>query len=218
MIRRRLPPEDLVIYEVRGEWDEAERGELGSGFLGFWIEGGYTFLFFSALADGEVERLLAAARGLELRYVHRMKYSQWQDGAGFAAFSVGPLAIVPAWEEVPDKPGRRVVRIDPGLAFGFGGHPTTRACLEALVRIYSRERPARVLDLGAGTGVLALAAARLGATQALAVEYSHLAAETATGNVELNGLQDVVRVIRGRAEDHLDFQAELVMANLHFRV
>ena len=210
------PPENLVIYEVDGAWPEDEVPHIGPGFLGFWIESGYTFFFFDREAAGPMDGLLASRPGLALRWVHRMKYNQWQDGAGFRTFNLGPLTIAPAWEDTPDRPG--LIRIDPGLAFGFGGHPTTRACLEALVRVYREDRPARVLDLGAGTGVLSLAAARLGAAEVLAVEYSHLAADTARGNVWLNRLEGVVQVVRGRAEDQAGRPADLTMSNLHFQV
>ena len=86
------------------------------------------------------------------------------------------------------------------------------------MRVFREDTPRRVLDLGTGTGVLALAAARLGATSIRAVEYSHLAADQARKNVSLNGLDETVEVIRGLAEDHLDFPAELVCSNLHFQV
>ena len=115
-------------------------------------------------------------------------------------------------------PSDNLIVIDPGLAFGYGGHPTTRACLEALNRIAGIIRPEKVLDLGAGAGILALAAARLGAVQVKAVEYSHLAADAARANVIRNGLEDRIEVIRGLAEEHLDFPAEVVLSNLHFQV
>jgi ribosomal protein L11 methyltransferase len=212
------PPEDLVIYEVAGVLAGDHPPELGPGFLGFWVEAGYTFFFFDREAEAEVGALLTDCSGLGLRHVHRLKYHQWQDGAGFEAFEIGPLTIVPAWPEPTDLSEAGLIRIDPGLAFGFGGHPTTRACLKALVRVFREDRPLQVLDLGTGTGVLALAAARLGATGIRAVEYSHLAWDQARKNVALNRLDQTVEVIQGLAEDHLDFPAELVCSNLHFQV
>ncbi|MFH1138237.1 MAG: 50S ribosomal protein L11 methyltransferase [Pseudomonadota bacterium] len=213
-----VPPENLVIYEVQGAPDPDGRPLLGPGFLGFWIESGYTFFFFDQEADDHLGPFLAADAGLKLRCVHRMKYSQWQDGARFSPFVVGPLTIGPAWSNPPLEPGENLIVIDPGLAFGYGGHPTTRACLEALARVARGCRPERVLDLGAGAGILALAAARLGASQVRAVEYSHLAADAARANVARNGLDEKVEVIRGLAEDHLDYPADLVLSNLHYQV
>ncbi|MEW5724285.1 MAG: 50S ribosomal protein L11 methyltransferase [Thermodesulfobacteriota bacterium] len=213
------PPENLVIYEVRGTWEGEERPGLGPHFLGLWVESGYTFFFFDREARPEMECLRQNHPGLELRQVHHLKYSEWQDGAGFQPFTVGPLTIAPAWEaKPPGRPGEGLLRLDPGLAFGFGGHPTTRACLGFLVRVFREDRPRTVLDLGAGTGILALAACRLGAGRVTAVEYSHLGVDTARKNVRLNGLEDRIEVIRARAEDHALDPADLVCANLHFSV
>jgi ribosomal protein L11 methyltransferase len=209
------PPENLVIYEAEGVYSPPGPPDLGPGFQGYWVEGGYTFFFYDAGPHGDAALPEEAGEGLHIRYVHRMKYSQWQDGAGMKPFGVGPLRFAPAWD--PD-PGEGVIRIDPGLAFGFGGHPTTRACLEALVRIYRRDVPSQVLDLGAGTGILALAAAALGARTVRAVEYSHLAWVTARRNVALNRLEQVIEVYHGLAEDHGDQPADLVCSNLNHAV
>lgn len=213
------PPENLVVYEVKGTPNEQDAPDLSSpGFLGFRVEGGYTFFFFDREADESMRAYVADRPGLELRHVHRMKYTDWQDGARFAPFAVGPLVLAPAWTEVTVKPDQYLIRIDPGLAFGFGGHPTTRACLEFLTRVYSHDCPAGVLDLGTGTGVLAMAAAKLGAARVTAVEHSHIAFETARRNVSLNHLGRVVEIIHGRAEDYLNLPAELLCANLHLPV
>jgi ribosomal protein L11 methyltransferase len=212
------PPENLVIYEVSGEWPGEDHPDAGPGFLGFWIESGYTFFFFDREAAQVMDVLIAARPGMEIRQVHHMTYAQWQDGAKFRPFRIGPLTFAPIWNDPPFEPGPATIVIDPGLAFGFGGHPTTSACLAALERVYLENKPAEVLDLGAGTGVLSFAAIRLGAERALAVEYSHLGAENAMRNAELNGLGDRVRVVRGRAEDYCTEPAGLVCSNLHFQV
>ena len=213
-----IPPENLVIYEVKGVPHDPDNASPGPGFLGLWIEEDYTFFFFDQEPDKQAQAYFKNEGNLEIHHIHRMKYEQWQDGAGFSPFTVGPLLIAPAWPEVDPEPGLVMIKIDPGLAFGFGGHPTTRACLEALVRVYAEDCPLSVLDLGTGTGILSLAAAGLGAKRILAVEWSHLAVETARKNLTLNGLANMVQVLQGRAEDHLNFKADLVCANLHYPV
>ncbi|MBW2091435.1 MAG: 50S ribosomal protein L11 methyltransferase, partial [Deltaproteobacteria bacterium] len=210
-----LPPENLVVYEVKGVLNGPDMPDLGPGFLGFWTEGDYTFFFFDREAHHWMRAYLASQPELELRHIHRMKYADWQDGASFAPFTVGPLVLAPAWEEITVRPDQLLIRIDPGLAFGFGGHPTTKACLKFLTRVYNENHPPGVLDLGTGTGVLALAAATLGAVQVKAVERSHIACETARRNVSLNGLGQPVEVIYGSVEDHMNLPAELLCSNLH---
>jgi ribosomal protein L11 methyltransferase len=215
------PPEDLIIYETAGVWPGDERPDLGTDFLGLWVEAEYTFFFFRRDARAIMDEFLSRRDFLTLRTVHRMKYWEWQDGARFHPFRVGPLTLVPAWDPVPALPVRGQLpplRIDPGLAFGFGGHPTTRACLKMVVRVYDEDVPESVLDLGSGTGVLALAAARLGARAVKAVEYSHVAVDAARNNVMLNEYGDRIDVVRGRAEDYALYPADLIMSNLHLAV
>jgi ribosomal protein L11 methyltransferase len=182
------------------------------------VEGDYTFFFFDQEADEFIRPFLQVRPNLELGPVHRMKYTQWQDGADFSRLTVEPLVIIPAWAEVELDPGELLIRMDPGLAFGFGGHPTTYACLEALVRISQQDRLVSLLDLGAGTGILSLAGARLGAVRVRSVEWSQLAAETARKNVSQNHLEGIIEVVHGRAEDNVDFPAEVVCSNLHLQV
>jgi len=108
------------------------------------------------------------------------------------------LVICPAWRSYRPRAGESVIRLDPGMAFGTGQHPTTLMCLRALEETV---RPgASVLDLGAGSGVLALAAARLGASSVLALDNDPQAAQAARENVRLNDLEAVVRVEEGTLE------------------
>ncbi|MBI4213431.1 MAG: 50S ribosomal protein L11 methyltransferase [Chloroflexi bacterium] len=107
--------------------------------------------------------------------------------------------IVPAWRRYRGKAGDVIIRLDPGLAFGTGTHPTTRLCLqamEALVRSHSR-----VLDVGAGSGILAIAAARLGAPSVTAIEIDPQAADAARSNVRLNHLTRRIHVCVGSPDD-----------------
>ena len=105
------------------------------------------------------------------------------------------LVICPAWRSYRARAGEAVIRLDPGMAFGTGQHPTTLMCLRALEETV---RPrAAVLDLGAGSGILALAAARLGAASVLALDTDPVAVRAARENVRLNDLGAVVRVEEG---------------------
>jgi ribosomal protein L11 methyltransferase len=87
--------------------------------------------------------------------------------------------------------------------------------LRALSQLYAEVRPVSVLDLGTGTGILAIAAAKLGAEQVEALDLNPMAISTAAANCERNEVEDVVRLIRGDARDHLP-DAELLCVNIHF--
>ncbi len=102
------------------------------------------------------------------------------------------IVIVPAWEAYAPGPGEIEVRLEPGMAFGTGLHPTTRLCLEALeARL---EAGWAVLDVGTGSGVLAIAAAKLGAASVLALDADPVAVSTAKENVAANGVAGRVAV------------------------
>jgi ribosomal protein L11 methyltransferase len=102
------------------------------------------------------------------------------------------LVIKPTWRDYDRLPDDLVIELDPGMAFGSGLHPTTRLCLEALEDYL--QPGTRVLDVGTGSGILAIAAARLGASQVLALDSDPLAVRVADENVVLNGVESVVRI------------------------
>ena len=129
------------------------------------------------------------------------------------------LMIVPAWLE-PETGGRMPIRIDPGMAFGTGTHPTTQLCL-ALTEAFFQQAGGnpRVLDIGCGSGILAVAALKLGAVHALGVDIDPLAMEASQQNAALNGVTEglelgvgsVAEVRRGQFSLQ---QGELVYANI----
>lgn len=100
------------------------------------------------------------------------------------------LLIVPTWEDAAEEPGDLVVRIDPGMAFGTGGHETTRLCLELLEEVMPPGVAPSILDLGTGSGILAMAASLLGAGTVLAVDIDPEAVLVAQENLALNGMAD----------------------------
>lgn len=95
------------------------------------------------------------------------------------------LVIKPTWEPFAPEPGDVVIELDPGMAFGTGTHPTTRLCLEALEKLGS---PGNVLDVGTGSGILAMAAARLGASRVVGTDIDPDAVEVARENCAMNGV------------------------------
>jgi len=132
------------------------------------------------------------------------------------------LMIIPAWLETPN-PQRTPIRIDPGMAFGTGTHPTTQLCLE-LIETFIDETPGLpaawdVIDIGCGTAILAIAALQLGATHALGVDIDADAIRAARENAATNGVQDRLELGFGSLAEVLQGnysikQAPLVLANI----
>ncbi len=137
----------------------------------------------------------------------------WQQH--FPPLRVGSrLLIRPSWDDTPTAAAELTLILDPGRAFGTGTHATTALCLEVLARLADGPTPpARVLDVGAGSGILAMAAAVLGARQVLACEIDAEASLVAAENVAANGLQHLIRVTTTPLEA-LAGQFDLILANI----
>ena len=211
-----IPYRDLYVYEVSGEVSDSKTF-FKEDFIGCWNEGEISCLFFSAPHDHDVQAFIQK-RPFRLLSRNVMDYKSWQAGEELKPFTVGNLVIAPPWETCQADPGHILVHLDPCVVFGTGYHPTTRSCLKALWEIYQKEKPETVLDLGTGTGILALAAAKWGARRVLAVDCNELAVETALRNVRLNGEMEHIEVRKGKAEEFINEEADLVCANLHFQV
>mgnify|MGYP003156872046 CR=1 FL=1 len=120
------------------------------------------------------------------------------------------LAVVPSWQQYDTD--RVKLILDPGLAFGTGGHETTSLCLEALdEQVRGGER---VLDIGTGSGILAIAALKLGAASAEGVDIDPVAVRTAGENAALNGVQDKLTVLVGDLSDKASGTYDIITANI----
>jgi ribosomal protein L11 methyltransferase len=161
---------------------------------------------------GEIESAIRSAdpnAEITSEFAPAADWSQWRATVG--EHRIGKLTISPPWMG-SDDPMR--VTIDPAMAFGTGEHATTRGVVRLMQEL--SPMPARVADLGAGSAVLAICAARLGASRVAAVELDPDAIGNAEENVAANSLTDVVRVIQGDAAVLLPLIApvDLVLANI----
>ena len=139
----------------------------------------------------------------------------WADNwkAYFHTEKVGALVVIqPAWEAYEASPDDIVVKLDPGAAFGTGTHPTTAMCIRALEELV--RGGIRVFDVGTGSGVLAIAAAKLGAGEVVAMDYERTAARIAAENARRNGVEDRVQTGISDLLAAFDGEADLICANL----
>lgn len=135
----------------------------------------------------------------------------WKKYFGVQRFG-SRTVVVPSWIEYEPKPADVVIRIDPGMAFGTGQHPTTAMCLTALEELVDEE--SRVIDLGCGSGILAIAAARFGAVRVLAVDNDPQAVKAASENVAENAVVRTVEVQEGSLGEEPGEQFNIVVANI----
>lgn len=122
------------------------------------------------------------------------------------------IVIKPTWEEYTHQDGNIVIDMDPGMAFGSGTHATTILCL-SMLEDYVKTGDT-ILDVGTGSGILAIAAARLGATGVIAVDNDPVAVDTARKNVLRNKVESIVNVYKGNLLNGIDIKASGIVANI----
>ncbi len=179
----------------------------------------YAYGPVSANRRASLRRNLTRA-GLRAAIVGSLRYqtlseqdwaNAWKDH--YKVEHAGRIVIRPAWLEYEAQAGEVVVNLDPGMAFGTGQHPTTRMCLlgaQALLLPGSD-----VLDLGTGSGILAIAALKLGAATCVAIDIEEQAVAATHANVALNGLTGRVDVIAGSLDDVPSGNFDLIFANIN---
>ncbi len=121
------------------------------------------------------------------------------------------IVVKPIWEEYEPCGDELVLELDPGMAFGTGTHETTRMCIQALDRYVKED--STVFDVGCGSGILAIAAAKLGAKKAVGVDLDPVAVESAKENVGFNNL-DNIEILYGNLVEVIDGKADIVVANI----
>jgi ribosomal protein L11 methyltransferase len=206
-----IPPDArLYIYEINR--DTSVGADTPNSYVGLWDEDGFTYLFFTGPEDAFVRSI--APRGASWTR-HEIDYKDWQVGISPMGFKLGSLSFAPADQK---NTHAHTIRLDPSVVFGDGSHPTTIGCLEFLHEIINAYDIRSMLDLGTGTGILALAAVRLGVDHVIAVDKNDLAFHTAKQNVRLNDLTEKIDVRKGEARLFLNRPFDLIAANLPFRV
>ncbi len=181
-------------------------------FIGAWSEDDTVMLFFHK-AKQSLIAAICRQHACKIIYEADMDYDDWENGSAITPFSVGNLLVAPAWSL-----DNADIRLDPSVVFGNGFHPTTRLCLEALIDVLQsgQDSFSKALDLGCGTGLLALAAAQKGVNKVLAVDNNALACQVARANARLNNQQDSVEV---KELDLIvqcpDTEVDLLTVNLH---
>jgi len=181
-----------------------------------WQRSRITALFPTQEAAEEARQLLQAQDFFEGCIVQGVSVVQEQDWvrltqSQFAPVDITPdFWIVPTWHEMPAA-ARRSIRLDPGLAFGTGTHPTTRMCLRWIAKHGDAAGQAlgRVLDYGCGSGILAIGAAKFGATEIDAVDIDAAAVESTRQNAQANGVQ-----VNAGLPERAQGQYQTVLANI----
>ncbi len=206
----RLPKNLLTAYtdweKETGETEEADKETVLVGYLS------------SAASEG-LARLKSGlnAIGWQCRatpYKDEDWSSKWRQRVRTVRVSAGNKTIVikPTWRTIQKKPGDIVIEIDPGMAFGTGSHATTKTCLAALLRLMQDKRAfshISFLDVGTGTGILAIAAAKLGVKKAIGIDIDPIAIKVARANARKAAV-----TLSSKGIDNLKGRFQIIVANI----
>ena len=206
------PYEHLVIYNFDGLPALPLNLDKDPRFLGCWEEDGTAFVFFNSRADDLMEVLCQGP--ISLAGVYEMTGEEWH-GDEILPYSVGDLSVSPPWNPLPE--GEQIL-LDPGVVFGTGRHPTTESCLDLIQYVCQRDDIFRAMDIGTGTGLLALGLAALGVPRVLACDFNFLAVRTCQRNIGLNAFENRILAFQARGEDMMDIPCDLLVANIHYDV
>ena len=214
--------QDLYKYDYINEEISQKASEAEAGTDGVTIT-----LYFADDEEGqsrlaEAEKLLSGMLGVSFRTEVTGDDSEWlyKWQEHFKPSKVGERIVVkPGWEDYETAEGELVIEMDPGMAFGSGLHETTSMCIKALEKdlggAYDPSRyPIKVLDVGTGTGILAMAAVLLGADEALGIDIDDEAVRVANENIAKNGLEGRISIQRGNLMDGIDYDPDIIVANL----
>lgn len=212
-----------VVVEERGGFNPDE-GEVPSAEAPAQVKTYLPLDRRSRQIRGQIDisvRLLAALAPLSGLQERVLRQQDWANAwkRSFRVLHVGiRLVVAPTWLEYVPRPHEEVIRLDPGMAFGTGHHPTTRLCLEALEELV--QPGMKVLDLGSGSGILAIAAVRLGARRVLALDIDPQAVKAGRSNLWVNGLGRRILMRQGTLP-HPDAPSgafDLALANISSKV
>jgi ribosomal protein L11 methyltransferase len=215
--------EGSVVVEEEGDWDPdndtADPGPPTSVVVKTYMPVDATTVNRRGMIDVGVRlvSLLQPMDGLQGRFLEE---EEWENAwkAHFTLLRVGKrLIIKPTWQEYASSGAEVLVELDPGMAFGTGHHPTTRMCLEELEQ---RVRPGmQILDLGTGSGILAIAAVKLGVASVVALDVDSMAVKAAGENIQYNRVTRKVRLFAGTLPNPkvLPGSMDLVVANITAR-
>jgi len=219
----------LRVYELRGE--RLPPGVPEEGLAGIWPEPPYFYLFYTAEALDSILEWVKSNPQWQLTSSYTLPYEQWQDVSG-AQFTIGPFTILAArGSEDSLGPPPRIpsgilsgispgipIRIDPGIVFGSGLHPTTRGCILALAALFQANEIHKAVDLGTGTGILAIACILLGTRRVIAIDCNMAALCVARRNAQLNGAADKISFLAADRPAVLKAASDLLVMNLEWPI
>ncbi len=208
--------DQLWVYN----FDRTDLGEIDDpDLIGTWIEDETAILFFHQ-EKKELIQTICAQKNAKILYKANLNYQDWEAGLDITTFRVAPLVVIPLWEAEKTRfcDGEIAIYLDPSVIFGSGFHPTTRLCLQVISDYITSDPEAihSMVDLGTGTGLLSIGAAKLGVNSVHCYDNNPFACEVAKKNINFNGCEKQIHLQQKDLGKELpDTNVDLVVANLY---
>ncbi|NMM61951.1 50S ribosomal protein L11 methyltransferase [Clostridium sp. P21] len=213
-------PEDIEFKKKHpGDWDYFDESLLdikeGAIIKGYYKQNEKLDEYLKYIKDS-VNNLeqFGIDKGKGLITVCKVNEEDWENNwkKYYKPTKVGSRVVVkPIWEEYAKKDDEIVVELDPGMAFGTGTHETTRMCIKALEKYVKPE--SKIFDIGTGSGILAITAAKLKAKEVIGVDLDPVAVKSASENVKYNDI-DNIKILHGNLMEVVEGKADIVIANI----
>ena len=215
-------PNDIVELTKRvDDWDFIDDSLFQSESEGIIIKAYYSELedLISIVEKVknrlEIEPILAGEKLLGKVIISTVDEKDWAESwkQYYKPKRIGEkIVIKPTWEDFEEKPGDIIIELDPGMAFGTGTHETTIMCAEALESHVKTN--STVFDIGCGSGVLSIVAAKLGAKEVIGVDLDQVCVKVSNENIEMNKVEDIIEIRKGNLLDVVKGKANIIVANI----
>ena len=209
------PNDEFYKESYEGDWDYFDKDDIDFEYDGALIK----CYFETDNIEKIVETLKIKLKEFNIKFdeisYNEVKDTDWANEwkKYYETFKIGEkIVIKPSWEEYKLKDDEIVIEIDPGGAFGSGTHETTGMCVEFIEKYM--KHGSRVFDIGTGSGILAICAAKLGANEVIAGDIDEEAVRTTKENIKINNLGNIVTVKHGDLMEVVTGKADVVIANI----
>ncbi len=206
------PKDILDLVEVREDWDLIDEKLISQGFNTIIIK---CYLRESEDLIKKIQAIEKSIKGLGQVVVSEIYEQDWSEKwkTYYKPIKIGKnIVIKPSWEDYKSRAEDVIIELDPGMAFGTGTHETTILCIEDIEK-YMKTGD-KVFDIGCGSGILSIVAAKLGAKKVISVDLDDLAVRVAKENIENNNVDNIVNIEKGNLLDVVEEKADLIVSNI----